>query len=401
MIAFVRRQSLFGEVLSHASYPGIVLALLLVNYILPFQEESWWIVVLIGAFLSSLIGAYLLKVIEEKFKVNNDAALCLVLSSFLGMGVLVASRVQVVSPRAMKEVSIFLCGQAATMTDQHVYVYALLALLIALFITIFFRQIQAVSFDPDFSKLKGYSLSWINRSIMILFALAVVMGVQGVGVVLMAGMLIAPAITARFLTNRLGLMFPIAALVGAFSGFFGNVLSVSLSYKAHIALPTGPMILGVASFITFMTCLVSPKKGLIIRCSRLLAFRFRCLRENILKFLWKKKSASFADMQRAHHISPIALFCILELLKWEKCIDNGYTLLPKGKEQAEYIVRLHRLWEVYLYRYLGIAGEKVHVEAEQMEHVITKEIEEELTMLLDNPSLDPHNQPIPQKKGDI
>jgi manganese/zinc/iron transport system permease protein len=58
-------------------------------------------------------------------------------------------------------------------------------------------------------------------------------------------------------------------------------------------------------------------------------------------------------------------------------------------------VRLHRLWEVYLADYLGMGAEKVHRNAEEMEHIITPAIEKELTVLLHNPQKDPHHQPIP------
>jgi len=399
VIAFVQRQSLMGEVLSHAAYPGMIVGLFALFSLGLMEEDALVIFIFLGAFLFSLLGGYVLNMIEVKFKMNKDAALCLVLSSFLGIGAVLSSRMQILSPRAMKQISTFLCGQAAIMTDLHVYLYFSLALLISLFILLFFRQIRAICFDRDFAKLKGYSLVWIHRSILILISLAVIVGLQGVGVVLMAGMLIAPAIAARFLTNRLALMFPIAAIVGALSGFLGNVFSIYLSDYYNLALPTGPMILITAALFAFISSLSAPKQGLIVRFSRLMAFRFRSLRENILKFLWRKKKATFSEIQSAHHISWLFLWSILQFMKWRKQIDGSYALTPKGRQRAEYIVRLHRLCELYLHSYLGMSGEKVHLEAEEMEHVITPEIEEELTMLLDNPEKDPHNQPIPKKRG--
>jgi len=56
---------------------------------------------------------------------------------------------------------------------------------------------------------------------------------------------------------------------------------------------------------------------------------------------------------------------------------------------------LHRLWELYLTRYLGMGGHQVHKNAEEIEHILTPDLERELTALLDNPKQDPHNQPIP------
>ena len=72
-----------------------------------------------------------------------------------------------------------------------------------------------------------------------------------------------------------------------------------------------------------------------------------------------------------------------------------YSLTIDGRHRAAKIVRFHRLWEVYLANYLGIGGEKVHRNAEEMEHIITPDLERELTLLLKDPRQDPHQQFIP------
>ena len=79
----------------------------------------------------------------------------------------------------------------------------------------------------------------------------------------------------------------------------------------------------------------------------------------------------------------------------EKKGKDTYRLTKEGEIWAAKIVRLHRLWEVYLVDYLGIGPEKVHVNAEEMEHIITPELEHDLTLLLKDPKRDPHHQPIP------
>jgi manganese/zinc/iron transport system permease protein len=76
-------------------------------------------------------------------------------------------------------------------------------------------------------------------------------------------------------------------------------------------------------------------------------------------------------------------------------------LTEDGFIRAEKVVRLHRLWEVYLVDYLGQGAEKVHANAETMEHMITPELEKELIELLGNPQKDPHHQPIPPKRGGL
>ena len=65
------------------------------------------------------------------------------------------------------------------------------------------------------------------------------------------------------------------------------------------------------------------------------------------------------------------------------------------------LVRLHRLWELYLVEFCGMPKERVHPSAEEMEHILTPEVERELSMLLHNPSLDPHKQPIPSAEEEL
>lgn len=65
------------------------------------------------------------------------------------------------------------------------------------------------------------------------------------------------------------------------------------------------------------------------------------------------------------------------------------------------MVRLHRLWELYLASALGFEGEKVHRNAEEMEHILTPDFEKRLTLFLSDPKEDPHSQPIPEKAGQL
>jgi manganese/zinc/iron transport system permease protein len=197
----------------------------------------------------------------------------------------------------------------------------------------------------------------------------------------MAGMLIGPAVAARPLTNRLSYHFALSGLFGVVSGFLGNYLSVVVPQGAY-SLPTGPMILMASSLFCFLSLLLAPRSGLVTRYLRMRRFSFQCAVENALKSLWKNEKSAF---------SPLIRFT----LKHKKWIDPRGHLTPLGKAKAENIIRLHRLWEVYLVDYMGQKVEKVHRTAEEFEHLMSPELERELTELLHNPRHDPHHQPIP------
>ncbi len=82
-------------------------------------------------------------------------------------------------------------------------------------------------------------------------------------------------------------------------------------------------------------------------------------------------------------------------------VKGSWELSSEGSVRAKRIVRLHRLWEVYLVDYLGQNKERVHAMAEHIEHILTPDLERELTLLLKNPLLDPHQQPIPEDDESI
>ncbi len=410
VIVFLRRRSLLGEALSHATYPGVVLSVLFMATFFPLSSDRLALAILIGAFLTSLLGLWVIEKMEHKWRVKNDAALCFVLSVFFGVGVLVASRIQFTHALWYKTVQIFLYGQAATMTDIHILLYALLSFLLCAVLFFLYRQVQMVIFDRDFSRTAGVPVRSMDMLLFILLVLAIVIGIRSVGVVLMAGMLIAPAVAARQFTHRLWLVFVYAAAIGAFSGFFGNYLSVEVpqwgmqrGWEWNFSLPTGPMILLSASAICIFSLLFAPRAGLLSRLWRILCFREQCLEENLLKYLWRLGDQKGATVPEICAWQPLSFFqkhLLLYRLKEQGWIaveaGERVSLTVDGRARAARIVRLHRLWEAYLV-FLGQGAEKVHRSAEEMEHIITPQLEKELTELLGDPKKDPHAQPIPGK----
>src|SRR5579883_1487091 len=80
---------------------------------------------------------------------------------------------------------------------------------------------------------------------------------------------------------------------------------------------------------------------------------------------------------------------------------RGVRLTELGERKAKEVIRHHRLLELYLARQLGYTWDKVHDEADRLEHVISEEFEDKLDALLGYPTVDPHGDPIPSKDGTI
>lgn len=410
VVVFLKKRSLLGEALSHAAYPGVAFSAFFMAVFFPNRYDLASIAILIGAFITAFLGLCLIDYLEKSFKVKNDAALCFVLSFFFGIGVLVASRMQFSHALWFKMVQVFLYGQAATMTFTHVILYFCLCCLLIVVLFFFHRQIGMGIFDRNFALSVGVKMKILDVLVFILLVLAIVVGIRSVGVVLMAGMLILPAIAARQLTHRLHWVFIFSGLIGALSGFLGNYLSVEIpqwgesrGWDWKFSLPTGPMILLSAAAIAFLSLVGSFQNGLLSRCFRVIRFKQKCREENLMKFLWRLEEGakcSYKEIQRGPLGLKWSLYLSLRKLKRQGWIEKDdldrISLTLDGRMRASQIVRVHRLWEVYLV-FLGQGAEKVHRSAEEMEHIITPELEKMLVDLLGNPLHDPHLQPIPPK----
>lgn len=238
--AVLRRQGLLGDTLSHAALPGICLAFLLTGTRTP-------LVLLAGAAVAGWIGTLLLLRIVRDTRLSEDAALGIVLSTFFGFGIMLLTFISKRNNANQAGLDKYLFGQAATLVASNVLTIAVLGGVVLLVVAVLYKEFKLLTFDAEFAASLGFSTGRLGVLLTSLIVVAVVIGLQTVGVVLMAAMLIGPAVAARQWTNRLGVMIAIAALVGAVSGVSGALISISGS-----RIPTGPMIiLSLTALVVF------------------------------------------------------------------------------------------------------------------------------------------------------
>jgi manganese/zinc/iron transport system permease protein len=217
----------------------------------------------------------------------------------------------------------------------------------------------------------------------------------------MAAMLVTPAAAARYWTDRLPVMVALAAGIGALSGLLGTWISVLAP-----RMPTGPWTVVAASTLFLISLLAAPRRGLLGRWMRHRRMRRRTADENTLKALFQLGESS-GDHDRPRAAAAIAArrgwnprelsgtLGRLEKAGFVAGEPEGLRLTQAGLERARRVVRLHRLWEVYLTERLHLAADHVHEDAEHIEHILTPELEAELEAILARPALDPHLKPIP------
>jgi manganese/zinc/iron transport system permease protein len=124
-------------------------------------------------------------------------------------------------------------------------------------VVLLYKEFKLITFDAAFAASIGFGANWVNVLLTFLIVIAVVIGLQTVGVVLMAAMLIGPAAAARQWTNNLRNMILLASMFGALSGIGGALISVS-----QARLPTGPLIILVLTAFVALSLLFGSARGL-------------------------------------------------------------------------------------------------------------------------------------------
>lgn len=109
------------------------------------------------------------------------------------------------------------------------------------------------------------------------------------------------------------------------------------------------------------------------------------------------KVADALDVSSASATNMVKRLSKMGLVDYESY--KGASLTKSGRKIALEIIRHHRLLELYLLEVMGYSWDEVHEEAEKLEHHISEQFEEKIAQLLDDPTHDPHGDPIPTKDG--
>lgn len=249
--AVLRRQSMLGDAMSHAALPGVVLA-----FIVTGSKEP--LALMIGAAIAGWLGALLVSAVVRTTRVKSDSALGLALAVFFGFGLVLLTYVQKLPNAAQAGLDKYLFGQAAALLERDLIAMAALGLPALLLLALFWKELKLLTFDPAFGASIGLPLHLLDILLTSLLVVAIVIGLQTVGVVLMSALIVAPAAAARQWTDRLGVMVVLSGVFGALAGVVGALISSTAA-----RLPTGPTIVLCISALVFVSLFLAPHRGLV------------------------------------------------------------------------------------------------------------------------------------------
>ncbi len=312
--AVLRKQSLLGDAISHAALPGIALAFLITG-----AKDSNTL--LIGALISGLLGTFWIRGIISKTHLKSDTALGLILSLFFGFGMLLLTFIQKQPNANQAGLDKYLFGQAATLVESDVWLMAIITGICVVVMFLFWKEFKLLLFDADYTKTLGFNTKIIDILITTFIVLAIVLGLQTVGVVLMSAMLLAPAAAARQWTNNLSTMVLLAAIFGAFSGVFGTAISASQDN-----LSTGPVIVLVASVFVIFSFVFSPSRGLLFRQIRFISNRRDLELQKTLSFMYHI-AETHDDISHPHTIKILNNFQGFTRKTLQKLVDKNYVTI--------------------------------------------------------------------------
>lgn len=244
VLLVLRGMSLTGDAISHAILPGVATAFLFFGLSL--------IPMTIGGILAGLLVALATALISRNSFQKEDASMAVFYLIALAAGIIIISL-----KGSMIDLLHLLFGSILAIDAQTLWLIAAITIITVSSLCIFWRAFVIESLDPLFFRSFSPLGKYIHILLLKLMVFNLVGGFQSLGTLLSIGIMMIPAITARFWLSHLGPICVLSVILGIISSIFGLLVSF------HMSLPSGPAIIMVAGFMYLLSCLISPR-GLIV-----------------------------------------------------------------------------------------------------------------------------------------
>ena len=253
---YLRKNALISDAISHATLPGLGFAFLVA---FGFGIDGRQLFILLsGSALSAALGLYFVNWLTRETRLTQDTAIGCVLSVFFAFGVVLLTIIQVIPAGRKAGLESFLLGSTAGMLYSDALLILVLSIITALVLFVFLRPIKLVVFDQGYSETLGISVRRVDFIILAVTLAVTVLGMKIVGLILIVALLIIPAVSARFWSERTNIILVTATLFGALSGYIGSAISA-----VSLGLPTGPIIVLCCFGLFLFSFLFAPKRGVL------------------------------------------------------------------------------------------------------------------------------------------
>jgi manganese/zinc/iron transport system permease protein len=387
-----RRMSMLADTLSHAVLPGIA-----AGFLWALTKNP--VALVTGAIASGVLSSLIVSWITHTTRLKPDAALSVVLTVFFAAGIALIKMVSNSYPGANKAgLDRFLYGQTAGISGGDVVMLAITAGITLITLLIGYRGFLVLSFDETFGRASGLPMRLLHYAQMFLTTLAIVVSMEAVGVILVAGLLVIPASTAWLFSTRLRHILWLSAVLGMTTALLGNFTAFVITPKG------GGSILVLCAGLIFAAAFLFGPGGLARRTWRWLQHGRRIHREDSLKAIYRLlESRGFSPAEIHTGDAAVSARDLRTLVRHGLGAGSpqSFTLTPAGFREAARMVRNHRLWELYLTQRAGYAQDHVHDSAEQMEHLLAEENIAHMMEVLGDPASDPHGKRIPSLEDSL
>lgn len=376
----LRKRSLMGDTLSHATLPGVGLSFMLLVAL--GGDGKSLPILLAGAGITGVIGCAAVLFIREQTRIKDDAAMGIVLSVFFGAGVAILGVIQKMPEGSAAGLESFIYGKTASMVMSDFQILVFITVCVITCSLLLFKEFRLLCFDENFAAVLGWPVKFLDILLLALITAVTVAGLQAVGLILIIAFLITPAAAARFWTNQLDRMLMLSALIGAASGWIGASLSAFFP-----RLPAGAVIVLVAALFFVVSMLVGTERGVMIRFLRQSQLEKRMGRQHLLRALYEIleggcvteeliiRTVPFRQIRGRRTWSDRQLRDYIRRAYNEGLVEapnkaDSILLTETGLVEAKQVTRNHRLWEMYLIEYADVATSRVDRDADMVEHIL-------------------------------
>jgi ABC-type Mn2+/Zn2+ transport system permease subunit len=234
----LRGMALMADSLAHGVLPGIAIAFALTAGTAGTDPDQ--VAITVGALVAGLATAAATGVIWRRSRLREDTAAGVVFVFMLALGVAIVSRVEGYTV----DLTAFLFGDVLGVDSGEVVATAVLAAGVLALVGVLYRPFLLMSFDRKRAAALGVQVDALHVVMLVILALAVVVGFRVVGALLVLGLLIAPPAAAALVTRRLPAMMVVSAAIAATSGPIGLLVSWHLDLAAGASI----VLVAVAAF---------------------------------------------------------------------------------------------------------------------------------------------------------